>query len=163
MSMRTRLVLGAVLALAAAPALAQGAPPPPPPMPPNPVVIHRLNGGVLSGLSPAGRRVVREAMHSEALDTDRAALAAVRLRVLNLLDDDQLDIAALRRAMAEERRLADRQQQRRQEGMLDAFRRLSAEDRKAFAAGMREQHERIERVRRDMRKRAAAKINLGRE
>lgn len=151
MSMRIRLTLGVALALVGAPALAQPVPPPPP----NPLVIHRFNHGMLANLSPAGRRIMRDAMRIERSDADRAALTAARQRVLGLLEADRLDMAALRRAMAEERRLADKRQQQRQEEMLDAFGRLSTEDRKVFAAGMREQHERVERVRRDIRKRAS--------
>lgn len=152
MSLRSKLGLGALLALAAAPTLAQ----PGPPMPPNPVVIHRFNGGMLMELSPAGRRIMRDAMRIEESDAERAALTAARQRVLHLLEADRLDVAGLRQAMAEERRLADRRQQRRQDEMLAALRRLSTEDRRAFAEGMRDQHERVERVRRDIRKRMLA-------
>lgn len=154
MSMPIRLALGVALALAAGPAMAQSVPPPPPP--PNPLVIHRLNHGMLANLSPAGRRIMRDAMRIDDADADRAALTAARLRVLDLLEADRLDVAALSGAMAEERRLADLRQQQRQDEMLNAFRRLTPEDRKAFAHGMRAQQARVERVRRDIQKRVYA-------
>lgn len=152
--MRKRLkALLLAAGLAAAPALAQPVPPPPP-VPVGPMVIHRFNSNILGDLSPEGRRILSSAMRDSGMRAeDRQALDASRDRLLRLLQAEKLDVGAVRRTMAEERELADRQQRRRQEVMLDAFRQLSVVDRRAFAGGMRDQKERIARAKRDFEER----------
>lgn len=138
----TRSLLAAVLACAlAAPALAQTPPPPPagPQAGPEPgtMRMHRMERRQAFGsVSPEGRKVLADAMR--AAKADRAAIIAQRDRINALIAADRLDVPALRRAMEEERRLVDQQHARRQAAMLAAVQKLSAEDRKAFAADARQ-------------------------
>ncbi|MFN3371612.1 MAG: periplasmic heavy metal sensor [Sphingomonadaceae bacterium] len=124
----------------AAPALAQNPPPPPAGAQaapePGPTRVYRMERRMGFGnVSPEGRKVLVEAMRMSK--EDRAAIIAQRDRINELLAADRLDVAALRRAMEAERRLVDHHHARRQAAMLDAFQKLSAEDRKAFAADAR--------------------------
>ncbi len=154
----------ALLLLATAvPALAQSAPPPPggsPEVRERRMVIKRYGhdgrddrgpgpmGGTLSGLTPEGRKILTDAMRENRSD-GRDAIGDARRKVLELLDADRLDVAAVRRAMAEEHNLVQRKQQERQEAMLTAYQKLSVRDRKAFATSMRAQTYRMEQVRKD--------------
>ena len=109
-------------------------------------------GGVLAGLTPEGRQILGDAMR-ETKRPENDALDVARDRVLQLLEADRLDVPALRRAMSEEHRLGEAQQQRRQEAMLAAFQKLSPRDRQAFSVGMRSQHFKMEQRRKDMDRR----------
>lgn len=146
--MTIRPMIVAVAALLAAPAVAQT--PPPLVAPGGLHEGHAMRGGrhggpgmAMRSLSPEGRQIMATAMREQADQADRAALKAARDRVNELLGADRLDVAALRRAMDEERRLAGEQHQRRQEAMLGAFQKLSAADRKAFAADARTGRDRM--------------------
>lgn len=152
--------------LAAAPALAQSAPPAPPPQQgagapgmegprgERRVFIMRRDGGpmmggmgpmggLMTGVSPEGRAVLRDALRGQE-GGDRDALRAARDRVASLLSAERLDVAALRRAMDEERRQVDAQQNRRQAAMLEAYQKLSLSDRLALVANARAGRDRIE-------------------
>jgi uncharacterized membrane protein len=122
--------------LAAAPALAQSAPPAPPPgmdAPRGDRPMHmRGNRQMLfPNVSEDGRKILRETMRPDP--ADREALRAARDRINTLVAADRLDVAALKRAMEDERRLVDSQHAKRQATMIAAFQKLSAADRKAFA------------------------------
>lgn len=106
-------------------------------------------GGVLSGLTPEGRKTLADAMR-ETRRPENDSLDTARDKVLQILEADRLDVAALRRAMGEEHRLGEAQQQRRQEAMLGAFQKLSPRDRQAFATAMRSEHFKMEQRRKDM-------------
>ncbi len=166
----------AMLMLAAStamPALAQAAPTPQPGGPDGPgrrVIIQRFEhggpggpgmmggpgmkgpgmmGGTLAGLTPEGRKILGDAMRDNRGE-GRDAVDVARDKMLQLLEAERLDVGALRRAMGEEHRLAEVQWQRHQEAMLAAFQKLSLRDRKAFSVGMRNQHYRMEQMRKDM-------------
>ncbi len=140
--MRNALAL-AVAALVAAPAFAQTPAPPAPAAPawtPGERAVHRDRhrgpggpGRMFGNVSEEGRAVLSAAMRSSTPE-ERAAVRAARDRVTALIAADRLDVAALRRAMEEERRLVDQQQARRQAALLEAVQKLSPADRKAFAA-----------------------------
>ena len=153
MNLGTRIVLTALLA-AAGPALAQGpvAPPGPPVPPPPPTVVFRT-GGMFAGLSLQGQAIMREAVRQRRSPKEAEALRAARQRVLALIAADRLDIAAIRRAQAEERRIVMEGHARQQEALLDAYRKLSPADRKAFAEGMRRREARMDEHVRTMRSR----------
>ena len=163
----------AALLLAAStamPAFAQAAPPAGPDGPGKRIIIQRFErgpdghgqgmmgghggpgmmGGTLAGLTPEGRKILGDAMRDNRGGEGRDAVDAARDKMLQLLEADRLDVPALRRAMGEEHRLAEAQQQRHQEAMLAAFQKLSLRDRKAFSVGMRNQHYRMEQMRKDM-------------
>ena len=108
-----------------------------------------MMGGTLAGLTPEGRKILGDAMRG-ARDGNRDAIGVARQKMLELLEADRLDVGALRRAMSEEHALAERQQQQNQDAMLSAFQKLSPRDRKAFAVSMRNQHYRMEQIRKDM-------------
>ncbi len=140
---RLLILLAALAGLLSAPALAQ-APEPPPGQPgagdyrpwaergPR---AERRAGPLqrFANMSPEGRQVLAEAMRGEAGAEERARVRAARDRVLALVAAERLDVAALRRAMEEERRLVEQQHAARQARMLAAFQKMSAEDRRAFA------------------------------
>jgi len=88
----------------------------------------------MTSMSAEGRQIMQEARRKGNDPTQRAALQEARTNVMTLLSADQLDVNAVRRAMDAERKLVDQQHARRQANMLEAFQKLSAEDRKAFAA-----------------------------
>jgi len=133
------LTLTLLAGLLAAPALAQTPPPPPGAQAgpePGAMRAYRMERRQAFGnVSPEGRRVLAEAMRMSK--EDRTAIVAQRDRINALIGADRLDVAALRRAMDEERRLVDQQHARRQAAMLAAVQKLSPEDRKAFAADAR--------------------------
>lgn len=94
-------------------------------------------GKMYASMSPAGRTTMWEAMRGGDPRGDRAAVKAARDRMLDIIDAPTLDVAALKRAMDDERRAAEAQQQRRQTAMLAAFQKLTPADRKAFVADSR--------------------------
>lgn len=142
------LVLAALLA--AAPALAQPAPPPAPAAPSS---HHGGNGRqhgkadrMFPSMSEAGRATLREAMMAgEDRRASRAKVEAAREKMLTALDTDRFDAAAVKRAMDEERSLAEATKQARQAAMLAAFGKLSAADRKAFVADSRAMKNRMDK------------------
>jgi Spy/CpxP family protein refolding chaperone len=130
------IILLLTLALAA-PALAQ-ATPPAPPAPGTEVRrgmrAHKFDHreAMFGNVSPEGRTILSEAMRTGRPE-DRAQVQAARDRINSLIGADRLDMAALRKAMAEERALVDAQHARRQAALLEAVGKLSPADRKAFA------------------------------
>ena len=165
----------ALLLSATAPTLAQSVPPVPPltPMPPAPHV--KINSGhprMFVELSPQGREIMREAMKAGYDRDSKKAIKAARDRVLALIAADKLDVAAIRKAQAEERNLVMQKHARSQEAMLNAYQRLSLADRKAFAESMRDREdrmadhlkqarERIEQMEKRMRERMEARDREG--
>ena len=164
---RKMLVLAALLATA--PALAQPAPPAPPAPPAagqyggKAGMAGRHHGGnrMFPSMSEAGRATMREAMMAGGdRSAKRAQIAAAREKMLAALEADRFDAAAVKRAMDEERALAQATKQERQVAMLTAFGKLSAADRKAFVADSRAMKRRVEertqRWRERMRERRGA-------
>ncbi|WP_448580364.1 hypothetical protein [Thermaurantiacus sp.] len=102
------------------------------------MVVDGTPGGYSFGnVSPEGRAMLLDALRANQ-EADRLALRKARDEVNRLIAADRLDLAAVRRAMAEERKLVSDQQARRQEAMLAVLPKLSEADRKAFAeAAMR--------------------------
>jgi Spy/CpxP family protein refolding chaperone len=151
---RVTLYLTTALALAAAvPAAAQTATPVAPAAPATaqaqrgpggPGMHGRNRPQMFASLSPAGQQIMRDAMRPADPKTDHAAMKAARDQVLTLLDADKLDVAALKRAMADERAAADAMQVKRQAAMLAAFQKLSVADRKAFVVDARAMRDRME-------------------
>lgn len=136
------------LLIAAMPAAAQQAAPPPP-APADGMMHKRLRGGhherMFPSMSEAGRATMREAMASG--DNRRAEhdqIKAARDRMLTLLEAERLDTSALKRAMDEERSIANASRERRQAAMLTAFGKLSVADRKAFVTDSRAMKSRME-------------------
>lgn len=136
--MNARMLL--LAALIAAPAVAQPAPPPPPPAPmgdphgPGMAMGARL----FPSMSEAGRQIMRDAMMAGGGRRDeRTRIEAARDKMLAVLESDRFDVAAVKRAMDEERTIADSSRQQRQVAMLAALQKLSPEDRKAFVADSR--------------------------
>lgn len=181
---RVRLILATMAVAIAAPALAQVPPPPPPPpgldgedQVRERVIIRRVGPdgmasaqgggprvmmfqhgpwGVLSGLSPDGQKIMREAMSPQRpTAAEQSAVRAARERTLNLIAADRLDIAAIRKAQADERAAAMAQHARQQDAMLAAYQKLSAADRKAFVDGMRGNQDRM----RDALKKARERLD----
>lgn len=158
MKMNTPLFAGFAAALLAMPAIAQTAAPAAPAqqgMAAGPEARGKApprgwrkgqhaGGGMFRNLSPEGRKLMVEAMRPLADPQQRAQVKAARDRVNQLLVADRLDAAALGRAMDEERRLVDAQHARRQQALLGALQKMSAEDRKAFAASSRMGRERMD-------------------
>ncbi len=139
-----------VAALVAGPVMAQTPPAPPAPLAPlaPPAPLARAPGGaqifrdegrgpggaprMFGTVSEEGRAVLREALRASTPE-ERAAIRAARDRVSALIAAEKLDVAALRQAMAEERRLVDAAHARRQAALLAAVQKLSPADRRAFA------------------------------
>jgi hypothetical protein len=135
--MKRMILLAAALA---GPVLAQAAPPPPP-APPGPGVeqrrevrIYKMDrrDGMFGDVSPEGRKLLSDALRANRPE-DRAQVQAVRDRINALIAAERLDVPALRRAMADERRIVDEQHARRQAALLEAVGKLTPADRKAFA------------------------------
>ncbi|MBS3960608.1 MAG: hypothetical protein KGZ61_02055 [Sandarakinorhabdus sp.] len=97
--------------------------------------MHGLRG--LQSMTPEGRQIMRDAMRKGHDPAQRAAIQEARNRVMTIVSADRLDVGALRSAMEAERRLADQRHARRQANMVEAFQKLSAEDRRAFVADAR--------------------------
>jgi Spy/CpxP family protein refolding chaperone len=144
------LVLAALLA--AAPVVAQPAPPPPPPA----GQYGGAHGGMAGrhhgkadrmfpSMSEAGRATMREAMMAGGdRRAERDKVEAARERMLAALDADRFDAGAVKRAMDDERALAEATRQQRQAAMLAAFGKLSVADRKAFVADSRAMKNRMD-------------------
>lgn len=150
----TPKLLALAALLAAAPAFAQPAPPPPPAPPTagqyggHAGMAGRHHGKaerMFPSMSEAGRATLHEAMMAGG---DRRAtgaqIEAARDRMLTALEADRFDAAAVKRAMDEERALAQTTKQERQAAMLAAFGKLSTADRKAFVADSRAMKSRME-------------------
>jgi Spy/CpxP family protein refolding chaperone len=139
------LLLAALLA--AAPAIAQPAPPAPPApaAAPNHAGPHHGSGprmgrhmGMFPSMSEAGRKTMHEAMMAGGnRRDDRQKVEAAREKMLAALEAERFDAGAVKRAMDEERSIADATRQQRQAAMLAAFQKLSPEDRKAFVTDSR--------------------------
>jgi Spy/CpxP family protein refolding chaperone len=148
--------IGLLLA-GAVPVLAQTAPPAPPAPPAGGMMMHggpcggpggpgMMHGrGMFASMSEAGRKTMMEAMHAGG---DRKAehehVKAARDHMLTLLEADRFDMAAVRRAMDEERTAANANRERHQAAMLTAFSKLSVADRKAFVVDARAMKARME-------------------
>lgn len=137
-----KTLVAATLALMAAPALAQAAPPAPP-APPSGFeagnerrqVVRMHRQAMWANVSPEGRAILRETLRGDP--KDREATRAARDRINAVVGAETLDVGALRKAMADERRLVDAQHAARQARMLAAIQKLSPADRKAFAEDAR--------------------------
>jgi hypothetical protein len=146
------LVILAAGALLAAPAIAQA--PAPPAGAEAPMKGKRAGGErMFATVSPEGRALLLDAMRAGRSE-DRGELRAARDRINALVAADRLDVPALEQAMADERRLVNAQHERRQAAMLAAFAKMSAEDRRAFAADARLGRARAEARAAEWRKRA---------
>ena len=144
------LVLAALLA--AAPVVAQPAPPPPPPAGQDGGAHGGMAGRhhgkadrMFPSMSEAGRATMREAMMAGGdRRAERDKVEAARERMLAALDADRFDAGAVKRAMDDERALAEATRQQRQAAMLAAFGKLSVADRKAFVADSRAMKNRMD-------------------
>lgn len=155
--MNPRLIAVAALLLAT-PAIAQMPPPPPGPPP----MAGEMRGGhdrmmghrMFPSMSEAGRTIIRDAMMTgDDRSASRAKVEAAREKLLTALAADRLDIAAVKRAMDEERAVAETSRDAKQAAMLAAFQKLSPEDRKAFAADSRAMKQRMGKRMADWRER----------
>ena len=140
------LLLAALIAgpLFTAPAFAQPAPPAPPAA--NHAGPHhgagpkmgQMGARMFPSMSEAGRKTMHEAMMAGGnRRDDRQKVEAAREKMLAALEAERFDGGAVKRAMDEERSLADATRQQRQAAMLAAFQKLSPEDRKAFVIDSR--------------------------
>ena len=109
------------------------------------------HGGKMKGarafptMSDTGRQTIREAMRAGGdRRADREQIRAARDRMLTVLEGDRLDTAALKRAMDDERNIANTSRERRQAAMLEAMTKLSVADRKAFVTDSRAMRSRME-------------------
>jgi len=131
------LAAGLTLAGAAGLAGAQTTPPSPPanaPAQPAPPRFHEI----VSRMSSQGQSIMAEAVSKSAREKKKlAALKETREQILTLIAAPQLDSEALAKAFERERILSQKLQATRQEALLKASTRLSAEDRKFFAEGLR--------------------------
>lgn len=151
-----KTLIAATTALLAAPVLAQAAPPAPPTgfeagnerM--RALRMHR--GDMWANVSPEGRAILRETMRGDP--KDREAIKTSRDRINAIVGAETLDVAALRKAMADERRLVDAQHAARQARMVAAIQKLSPADRKAFAEDARRARTDVEARMAQWRKRA---------
>lgn len=152
----------ALLLAGAAPAFADAPPPPPPPgdmmagpPPGGPggrwgpghegMGREGIGRGMFASLSEAGRATMREAFRGGGdRRAEHDAVKAARDHMLDLLDNERLDTAALKRAMDDERNAANAGRERQQAAMLAAFTKLSLADRKAFVADARAMKDRME-------------------
>lgn len=150
--MSRKILLAALVAapLLAMPVRATDAPPPPPP--PGAHAGHNMGNmggmkvekaldmrrGMFPSMSEAGRKIMHDAMMASGSRRDvREKMAVIREKMLTALEAERFDAAAVKRAMDEERALAEATRQQRQSAMLAAFGKLSTEDRKAFVADSR--------------------------
>lgn len=120
--------------------------------------MHKQRGPMFGNVSPEGRNILMEAMRGAG--GDRSAIHASRDRVNAVIGADKLDVAALKRAMDDERRLVDAQQAKRQDAMLVAVQKLSVTDRKAFAADAMKARAGVEKRTAEWRKRAQERRNV---
>ena len=145
------LLLAALIAapLITGPAFAQSAPPAPPAPPQmghhaGQKGPHGMERGMAMGarmfpsMSEAGRKTMHEAMMAGGnRRDDRQKVEAAREKMLAALEAERFDAGAVKRAMDEERSIAEATRQQRQAAMLAAFQKLSPEDRKAFVTDSR--------------------------
>ena len=140
------LLLAALIAgpLFTAPAFAQPVPPAPPaanragPHHGAGPKIGQMGARMFPSMSEAGRKTMHEAMMAGGnRRDDRQKVEAAREKMLAALEAERFDASAVKRAMDEERSLADATRQQRQAAMLAAFQKLSPEDRKAFVTDSR--------------------------
>lgn len=110
----------------------------------------------LRDLSPEGRETMRAAFAPLADDDTRPRIRALRVRMLDTLAAERLDVAALERAMLEERALSQGAHARVQSAMLQAIQRLSPADRRVLAAALRNAGDRRGRLRERLRERRQA-------
>jgi Spy/CpxP family protein refolding chaperone len=142
-----RLALAMAVVAMATPALAQPAPPPPPPAAGSGPMMGRGGHGRMApwaNLSPEGQTIMRDTMRQAMQDDQRQPLRAARDKISAIVAADRLDVAALRRAMDDERKLMDAQHARRQEMLIAALQKLSPADRKLFAQNAQAGRERME-------------------
>lgn len=93
---------------------------------------------IVSRMSEQGQGIMVEAVRKSSHEKQKLrALKAERERILTLIAAPQLDRDALARALERERVLSQKMQTSRHEALLRAATRLSAEDRKIFAEGLR--------------------------
>jgi Spy/CpxP family protein refolding chaperone len=136
----TSVMPAALLLAVATPALAQTPAPATPGAAAAPRGGHDRGGmhhrGMFATLSEPGRATMREAMKGDvaARQADRAAVKAARDRMLTVLEAERLDMAALKKAMADERNAANASRERMQASMAAGFAKLSVADRRAFVA-----------------------------
>ena len=101
--------------------------------------------GMFAKLSDAGRITMRDAMRAGGdRRADPDAVMAARDQMLVILDAENLDSGALKRAMDDERRVAQAGHEKRQAAMLAGFGMLSVTDRNVFVASAREMLTRME-------------------
>lgn len=175
MSRMTLLAALVAVPLIAVPAMAQPAPPPPPPpgmgmgagMGMGPGMAGdrgaMMGARMFPSMSEAGRAIVSEAMMSGGNRGEtRDKVEAARERMLTALAADRFDAAAVKRAMDEERTIADGSRQQRQAAMLAAFQKLSPEDRKAFVADSRAMKTRMQTRMAEWRDRMRARMQMRR-
>lgn len=86
-----------------------------------------------SKMSAEGQQIMRDAMRGQRDDADRQQLRTARERINTLTAAEKLDVSALRKAMADERKLVNDRNAERQESLIRALEKLSPADRKAFA------------------------------
>ncbi len=157
--MSRKILLAALIAapLLSVSARAEDAPPPPPP--PGAHAGHGMGDmggmkvekaldirrGMFPSMSEAGRKTMHDAMMASGSRRDvREKMAVIREKMLTALEAERFDAAAVKRAMDEERALAEATRQQRQAAMLAAFGKLSTEDRKAFVADSRAMKQRMQ-------------------
>ncbi|MBB4631863.1 hypothetical protein [Sphingosinicella soli] len=105
---------------------------------------HRLEWKApFAEMSPQGAAIIAQALQAQRIPSNAEEVRKARQKVLDLISAERLDIDAIRKAQAEERALAIKEHARAQEKMLKAYQRLSLQDRRAFANGMRAQEERM--------------------
>lgn len=93
---------------------------------------------IVSRMSEQGQGIMVEAVRKSSYEKKKLkALKEERERILTLIAAPQLDREALARALERERVLSQKMQSARHEALLRAATRLSAEDRKIFAEGLR--------------------------
>ncbi|MFZ4383254.1 MAG: periplasmic heavy metal sensor, partial [Sandarakinorhabdus sp.] len=106
---------------------------------------HGKADRMFPSMSEAGRATMREAMMAGGdRRAERDKVEAARERMLAALDADRFDAGAVKRAMDDERALAEATRQERQAAMLAAFGKLSVADRKAFVADSRAMKNRMD-------------------
>jgi uncharacterized membrane protein len=98
---------------------------------------QRARGGplrqALDAMSPEGRVAVLQSMRdSRPSVAEEEAMRQVRRDIIVLMGADKLDAEALRKAMARERDLAQRNQARRHDVTVQTLQKLSAADRKIY-------------------------------
>jgi uncharacterized membrane protein len=106
----------------------------------------RKGDRMFPSMSEAGRAIIRNAMMAGGdRRATREQVEAARDRMMAALDADRFDAAAVKRAMDDERALAEATRQERQAAMLAAFGKLSTADRKAFVADSRAMKNRMDK------------------